>query len=149
LPDYLVALSINEEELRYRRSGEAALRPLLIFVQQPGGAFALVKRNDHVVFTIDAGGQCDPFDFADEGLFVKNRYFTVQNAVACGEHWTDFITFRYDAKLRDWVFHRRIFESSVFNTGEDADGEALVAGPRKVYSADKKSPMLFEKYAPE
>nr|WP_235210707.1 hypothetical protein [Caballeronia sordidicola] len=36
----------------------------------------------------------------------------MQNGVACGAHWTDFITFRYDAERRAWLFDSEIFTSS-------------------------------------
>ncbi|WP_446900712.1 hypothetical protein [Burkholderia sp. YIM B11467] len=86
-------------------------RPLLIFEEQPDHAFRLAARNDEVVLRANDGGQCDPFDpeyAADNGLSVKGRYFTVQNFVACGQHWTDYVTFRYDPRTHGWVFSNQI-----------------------------------------
>ena len=90
-------------------------RPLLIFEEQPDRAYRLAARNDHVVLRANEGGQCDPFDpedAADSGLAVKGRYFTVQNFVACGQHWSDFVTFRYDPRTRGWLFSSEIYTES-------------------------------------
>lgn len=90
-------------------------RPLLIFEEQPDRAYRLVARNDHVVLRANEGGQCDPFDpedSADSGLAVTGRYFTVQNFVACGQHWSDYVTFRYDPRTRGWLFSSEIYTES-------------------------------------
>lgn len=87
-------------------------RPLLIFEEQEGGAYRLAARNDMAVLRANEGGQCDPFENGYDGLAMKGHYFTVQNAVACGDHWTDFITFRYEASHREWLFVSEIFTSS-------------------------------------
>ncbi|WP_241290501.1 hypothetical protein [Burkholderia stabilis] len=90
-------------------------RPLLIYEEQADHAFRLAARNDQVVLRANEGGQCDPFDpedAADNGLSVKGRYFTVQNFVACGQHWTDYVTFRYDPRTHGWVFSNQIVTES-------------------------------------
>ncbi|WP_322027346.1 hypothetical protein [Burkholderia sp. BCC1977] len=90
-------------------------RPLLIFEGRPGHAYRLAARNDHVVLRANEGGQCDPFDpadAADSGLSVKGRYFTVQNFVACGQHWSDYVTFRYDPRTHGWLFSSEIYTES-------------------------------------
>ncbi|WP_323122318.1 hypothetical protein [Burkholderia alba] len=90
-------------------------RPLVIFEQQADGRYRLSARNDDVVLRADEGGQCDPFDpdeAADSGLAVKGRYFTVQNAVACGRHWRDDVTFRRDPHTHRWVFANEIATES-------------------------------------
>jgi hypothetical protein len=119
----------------------ASPRPLLIFESQDDGAFKLVARNDTVVLKADDGGQCDPFDEDDEGLAVKGEYFTVQNAVACGSHWSDFITFRYDAKTGRWLFQSEIHTMSF----------PLEGTPDKtsVTRADKAKPVSFADWKPE
>ena len=43
---------------------------------------------------------------------MKGRYFTVQNFVACGQHWTDYITFRYDPRTHGWLFSNQIVTES-------------------------------------
>jgi hypothetical protein len=118
----------------------ASPRPLLIFESQDDGAFKLVARNDAVVLKADDGGQCDPFDEDDEGLAVKGAYFTVQNAVACGSHWSDFITFRYDAKTGKWLFQSEIHTMSF----------PLEGTPDKtsVTRADKAKPVSFADWKP-
>ncbi|HEF5872958.1 TPA: hypothetical protein SAY52_003597 [Burkholderia cenocepacia] len=90
-------------------------RPLLIYEEQADHTYRLAARNDQVVLRANEGGQCDPFDpddAADNGLSVKGRYFTVQNAVACGQHWTDYVTFRYDPHTHGWLFANRIVTES-------------------------------------
>lgn len=83
-------------------------RPLLIYEEQADHAYRLAARNDSVVLRANDAMQCDPFEFTDDGLAVKGRYFTVQNAVACGQHWSDYVTFRYDPRTRGWVFSSQI-----------------------------------------
>ena len=144
LVDFIVVLHKPKEE----SIGNIAspVRPLLIFIHNPDNTFKLAKRNDHVVFKFDEGGQCDPFTDSDEGLVIYKRYFTVQHSVACGQHWTDYITFRFVPALQDWVFHKRISESCVLNTSTDPNADALIPGGREVISAKGKAPILFEKY---
>ncbi|WP_321848065.1 hypothetical protein [Burkholderia diffusa] len=95
--------------------GQPSPRPLLIFEERPDHAYRLAARNDHVVLRANEGGQCDPFDpedAADSGLSVKGRYFTVQNFVACGQHWSDYVTFRYDSRTHGWLFSSEIYTES-------------------------------------
>ncbi|KGB92596.1 hypothetical protein [Burkholderia cepacia] len=90
-------------------------RPLLIYEEQADHTYRLATRNDQVVLRANEGGQCDPFDpadAADNGLSVKGRYFTVQNVVACGQHWTDYVTFRYDPRTHGWLFSNQIVTES-------------------------------------
>ncbi|MPV65995.1 hypothetical protein [Burkholderia sp. BE17] len=87
-------------------------RPLLIYEEQADHAYRLAARNDQVVLRANEGGQCDPFAFADDGLSVKGRYFTVQNLVACGQNWSDYVTFRYDSRTHGWVFSNQIVTES-------------------------------------
>ena len=138
--DYLVVVHHDSDGV-----DNPSPRPLLIFTQNADNTFTLVARNDHVVMRYE-GGQCDPFDDSDEGLAIKDRYFTVQNGVACGEHWTDYITFHYDATQRTWLFHKEIFESWVSN--DDPNGDALKPAAHKVKKADELHPVTFEAWRP-
>ncbi len=122
------------------------LRPLLLFIQNTDNSYRLAKRNDHLVFRFDEGGQCDPFTDSGEGLVIYKHFFTVQHSVACGQHWTDYITFRFVPELQDWVFHKRISESWVLNNSNDPDADALIPGGRSVITSKGKVPILFEKY---
>jgi|GEM_PF-668519 len=147
--DYLVALHKPDEQGISSKTGTAPRRPLVLVLQNADGTFVLARRNDHVIFAADQGGQCDPFEEFDEdasGFAIKGAYFTVQHSVACGAHWTDHITFRYDATLRDWVFHKRIAEGWVLNNGSDPDAGALVPGHRQVITGKGKPVIFFEKY---
>ena len=144
LIDFIVVLHKPNEEFRGNIVSPA--RPLLIFIHNTDNSFKLAKRNDHLVFKFDEGGQCDPFTDSDEGLAISKRYFTVQHSVACGQHWTDYITFRFVPALQDWVFHKRISESWVLNPSTDPNADALIPGGGEVTSAKGKAPILFEKY---
>lgn len=145
LVDFIVALHQPNEGVIRSKNGAPA-RPLLLFIQNPDGSFKLAKRNDHVVFKIDEGGQCDPFEDGTEGLMIKNHYFTVQNSVACGQHWSDYITFRYDPEMNDWIFHKRISESWIMNNSNDPNADALIPGGRTVITGKGKPGIVFEKY---
>ncbi len=116
-------------------------RPLLIFESAPNGLFKLVARNDHVVFRADEGGQCDPFEDGVDGLAVKGLYFTVQNAVACGDHWSDFITFRYDPSRRQWLFHNEVVTFSFPVNGKPDETH--------VTRESKTKPVSFEAWEKE
>ena len=115
-------------------------RPFLIFEEYAKGAYKVAVRNDTVVLRANEGGQCDPFDDGDNGIAVKGSYFTVQNGVACGAHWTDFITFHYEAWRHAWLFHSEIFNS--FNPlGDTPDKTSMTrANPAK--------PITFEAWRP-
>lgn len=146
--DYLVATHDPSEKELMEQGQPAPRRPLLIFTQNQDDSFTLARRNDAVIYAIDEGGQCDPFLDDEEGLAVKGAYFTVENSVACGAHWTDYITFRYAPELQDWVFHKRIAENWVMNPSTKPDAEALILGNRSVSKGKKDHPIFFHKYRP-
>lgn len=148
LSDFIVVLHKSNEKSISTES-EAPDRPLLLFIQNTEGNFTLTKRNDHVVFKVDQGGQCDPFEGEENGLAIKNHYFTIENGVACGQHWSDFTTFRYVPELHDWAFHKRINESWGMNHSKDPNADALVMDERKVVTGKGKPPVLFENYLPD
>lgn len=100
-----------------------------------------------VVSRINEGGQCDPFE--DGGLAIAKGFFTVEHEVACGKHWTSYITFRYVPKLKDWIFHKRTSENFVFNSSKDPEADALVSEGVRVVKANPMSPLLFEQYRNE
>ena len=109
----------------------AHARPLLIF-EWRANTFVLVGRNDAVILQADEGGQCDPFLDREGTIAVKGRFFTVENGVACGQHWTDFVTFRLDGRA-GFVFDNERSESWSLNSSNDPDAEALVRdGPQEV-----------------
>ncbi|MEO6922146.1 MAG: hypothetical protein ABI171_24350 [Collimonas sp.] len=147
LEDFLVALHKADEKAIADKTGKAPRRPLLLFVQNADGGYTLAGRNDHVIFAIDEGGQCDPFEDGEDGLAIRNHYFTVQNGVACGSHWTDYITFRYEPKMHDWIFYKRISENWVMNNSNDPNAEALVLGGRRAESGKGKPLVPFAKYS--
>jgi len=146
--DYIVVVHKETEQKMVERKQPAPRRPLLAFIQNSNGAFNLVARNDHVVFAVDEGGQCDPFLDGEEGLAVKGAFFTVQNSVACGHHWTDYITFKYSREFNNFIFHKRIFENWVLNPSDDPDADALVLENRSVTTGKQKH-ILLQNYREE
>jgi hypothetical protein len=121
-------------------------RPLLIFVRMPDGGYRLAARNDHVVLRANEGGQCDPFADGVEdgqGLTIKDRYFTVENGVACGQHWTDYITFHYDDQHGNWLFHKEIVQN--FSYDDLVNGKP---GKTSVTNADHARPVTFDAWRP-
>jgi hypothetical protein len=142
--DYVVVLARQDDD----QAAPAPARPLLLF-HGSGTTYRLVDRNDYVVLHRDDGGQCDPFD-PEDGLAVKGAYFTVQNQVACGSHWSDFITFRFDPHDKRFVFSSEIFHSWKFNSSGDPDAEAIVPdGQPTVLRADPRKPVSFDAWRPE
>ncbi len=98
------------------------------------------------MYTVDEGGQCDPFLDSGEGIAIKGGFFTVENGVACGAHWTDYITFKYSETLKTWIFHKRIYENWLMNNSRKPNADALVLSTRKVTSGKQNSPLLFRDY---
>ncbi|PPU95829.1 hypothetical protein FZ025_00990 [Xanthomonas hyacinthi] len=143
--DYLVALQQRGEAER----DPAPARPLLIVVQQGDGHYRLAARNDRVVLKRDDGGQCDPFTDSDDPFAAKGRYFTVQNGVSCGQHWTYFITFRYEPERKTWLFHKRIRQSWQLNPDPAPGADALRKTADKVDAADPGHPVTFAEYVPD
>jgi hypothetical protein len=144
--DFVVVVRAKNEGEIVRREGTAPRRPLLVFLQNYHHEFILVGRNDAIVYAADEGGQCDPFLDSEEGLAIKGAFFTVQNAVACGQHWTDYVTFRYAEKYRGFVFHKRIHESWKMNSSGMRDADALVLEKRNVEATEGRKPASFSDY---
>jgi hypothetical protein len=136
LTDYLVVVHRPDDSY-----DKPSPRPLLLFQQVGGDGFKLAARNDTVVMRANEGGQCDPFEDDERHLTIKNHYFTVENWVACGNHWSDYITFRYDAASKEWLFHKRIVQSMSLN--DDPNGDALKQDPARVTKADAQHPVRF------
>lgn len=144
---HIVALGKQGEAVRGETRAPA--RPLLVFERQPDGSFRQVGRNDDVVLHADEGGQCDPFLDGSGTIAVKGRYFTVQNGVACGQHWTDYVTFRFDDALGRYVFDNERSESWVLNPSNAPNAEALVRDmPPRVRRGDRRNPVPFERWRP-
>jgi hypothetical protein len=143
--DYIVVVHKEAEKQIAQRNEYAPRRPLLAFIQNNNGTFTLVARNDHVVFAVNEGGQCDPFLDGEDGLALKGSFFTVQNSVACGDHWTDYITFKYSHELNSFVFYKRIFENWIMNPSDDPDADMFISGNRSV-TYGKKKQILLQNY---
>ena len=112
------------------------------------GSYALAGRNDALVMRHDQGGQCDPFD-PEQGLVMKGVFVTVQNEVACGAHWSDYITFRYDRARGALLFDSDIVHSLKFNPSDAPDADIIVPdGPPVVTRADPHHPVAFSAWKP-
>ena len=130
----IVAFGREDEGEQRRASGGASARPLLIIERRNGRLFT-IARNDHIVMRADEGGQCDPFLDGNATIAAKDRFFTVENGVACGQHWTDYVTFRLDDKA-GFVFDNERIESWSMNPSNVPDEDALVRdGPQRVIRA--------------
>ncbi len=82
-------------------------------------------------------------------IAVQGAWFTVQNGVACGQHWTDFITFRLDAALGRYVFDNERSQSWSLNASADPRAAALVPdGPARVRRGDRGRKMVFDEWRP-
>lgn len=144
----IVALGHKDEDKLRQRPQGAPPRPLLLF-EQKGDRFVAAGRNDRVVLKADEGGQCDPFLDGDATIATKGRYFTVQNGVACGEHWTDYITFRLDDRTGGFVFDNERTEAWELNPSNDPAAEALVRSePLRVTRDRPGHPTPFATWRP-
>lgn len=136
---------------RYLTTADAApARPLLIFQRRSNGDYVAVGRNDKVIATADAGGLagngCDPFE--NHRIAIKGSYFTVENDVSCGAHWTDYITFRFEPRVGGYVFDNERFESWKSNPSRDPNGSALVRDAERVWRAPRGRSVTFSRWRP-
>jgi len=146
LPDYIV-IAGDKREKQLAESGEPApKRWLLAFIQASAGTFKLVGKNQEVAFAADQAMQCDPL-LDSGGITTKGLYFTVENSTACGEHWTDYITFKYDKEHGKFLFHKRITEAWKLNSSEEPGADALVRSQRHVTSARANKPIVLNDYS--
>jgi hypothetical protein len=146
--DYLIVLRRpNEVDIAQNdKDGNAPKRPVLIYVGSVNGDYHLAARNDSVVYAVNEGGQCDPFLDGENGITISGGYFTIENGVNCGQHWTDYITFKYNAPTGNWIFHKRVFENWVLNSSKKPNADALKLQVRKVTSGKDKPPVMFSQY---
>ncbi|MFS0771180.1 hypothetical protein [Sphingomonas sp. 1P08PE] len=141
-----IVVAARPDEGNRNSPREAPRRPLLVY-RLNGATATLIARNDKVVLRRDEGGQCDPVE--DGGaLTVKGRFFTLEQGVACGQHWTDYTTFRFDPRTRSLVWRSRIYESWRMNDDTRPDAEALVSDGRRVSRANPRRPVTLADYAP-
>lgn len=140
----VVAARLNEGDRASQR--QAPHRPLLVY-RLSGTTAALIARNDRVVLRRNEGGQCDPVEDAG-AITIKGRFFTLEQGVACGQHWTDYTTFRFDPRARSFLWYSRIYESWRMNDDPRPDAQALVADGRIVSRADPQRPVTLVAYAP-
>jgi len=145
----IVAMGRDGESRETLNGTEAQLRPLLIIEEKPGSS-RIVGRNDHVVMRADEAAQCDPFDADDgSGIAVKDRYFTIENGVSCGQHWTINITFRLDDRL-GFVFSTTRTETWEMNPDTRPDAPALIRDtPLRVVRANPRKPVRFADWRPD
>jgi hypothetical protein len=148
MPDFLVVAASKKEQEMMDAGDDAPKRWVYVFLKSSSGNYVLAGKNDNIAFAADQGGQCDPL-LDTGGLVVKGPYFTVENAVNCGEHWTDYITFKLDKASGRFLFHKRIFENWVLNPSNNPDAPALIRNRRTVTSPKQGlPPVLLERYLP-
>lgn len=146
----IVALARNGETRETLGDAPAQPRPLIV-IEEKAGTSRIVARNDHVVMKADEAAQCDPFDTEDGGgaIATKGRYFTVENGVACGQHWTINITFRFDDRL-GFVFDNTHTETWMLNPDQKPGAEALVRDtPLRIVKANPRKPVLLKDWQPD
>lgn len=128
---FLIVAALREDDpLRSPGSKAAPVRPLLIFEETSEGAFEPMGRNDFAVYRADEGGQCDPFE--DGRITAEGAVFTVENAVACGEHWEIRIAFRFDPAENAFLFAGESYEEWYFNPDDSPDAQALISSGARV-----------------
>ncbi len=77
-------------------------RPLLLFLKNENGEYALAYQNDKVVYCCDCGGIFgDPFYEID----IVDGLFTIYHFGGSNWRWTRDLTFKYDKISRDWYLH--------------------------------------------
>ncbi len=142
---YLMALAAKDESKYLRLPTRPPARSLMIFERRQADRYTFVARNDDVILRPDDGGfnRCDPFE--ERAIAVKGAYFTVEHGVACGVHWTDYVTFRFDPHSGGFVFDNWRIESWSMNPSNDHNAEALVSDGQKVVRA-KGRPVPFGKW---
>jgi hypothetical protein len=142
---YFVALAARNEASNTHPSGAPA-RPLLIYQLRSSGQYSLAGRNDQVILGIDDGGynRCDPFE--DGHIATKGSYFTVENGVACGDHWTDYVTFRFDPRTQGYIFDNQRNQSWSMNPSNDPNAEALILDGHKTIRAPKGREISFSQW---
>jgi hypothetical protein len=142
---YLVAMADKAEDKF--RSKPYMHRSLWIFERTRANRYQFVARNDDVILRpFDAGiagNGCDPFE--ERTIAVTGIYFTVENGIACGAHWTDYVTFRFDTRVNTFVFDNWRVETWSMNRSNDPNAEALVSDGQRVVRA-KGRPVRFEKW---
>jgi hypothetical protein len=111
----------------------APARPALLYVRREGGRYHLAARNDNLILRANEGGQCDPFEFG--AITARGSFVTFEHSVACGNHWTDFVTFRFDAQTKRYFFDNHRFGSQRFNPDQRGDAPILVDDPVRVVRA--------------
>lgn len=87
--------------------------------------------------------QCDPFE--GRTIAVKGAYFTVENGIACGSHWTDYVTFRFDARSNGFVFDNWRVETWSMNRNNNPNAEALISDGQKIVRANGRK-VPFDKW---
>lgn len=146
--DFLVVAGSKTESKALNAGEPAPRRWLLAFIQNASGGFDLAGKNQFVALAADQGGQCDPI-LDSGGVAAKGPYVTVENSAACGDHWTDYITFKFDKSTNQFLFHKRIEETWKPNPSNTPGAEALVRQSRKVTGANQASPIGLDNYTPQ
>ncbi len=145
--------SLNDMILVLRKDGEDSTsnfandkpdkRPLLILLGQPNNVYKVADRNDNAVYCIDCGGVFgDPFT----GITIKNGYFSIEHAIAGGEHWEQVITFKFDKLKADWFLYKDHYISYKLNDSNDDNADALLKDVDKLETVKDFGIISFDKF---
>ncbi|MGK0388359.1 MAG: hypothetical protein ACI94Y_001087 [Maribacter sp.] len=78
-------------------------RNLYILSRTTDGKLESKGMNDEIVLCKDCGGAMgDPYI----GISIKNGYFSAEHHGGSNWRWTRIMTFKYDAKKKDWFLHK-------------------------------------------
>ena len=101
--DYILILQLTDEQ-----EHADTTRPLLLLKGTGKDRFDLFAANDSVVLCRGCGGVFgDPY----AGITVKSNFFSIEHYGGSNWRWTRIITFRYDAKTKQFILHRDAGES--------------------------------------
>jgi hypothetical protein len=142
---FVVLAATNEAAFQRNLEIAAPARPALLYERRANGPYRLAARNDHIVLRINEGGQCDPFEFG--AISVRDTFVTFENTVACGAHWTNYVTFRFDPRAVAYQFHNQRYQSLSFNPDRSPNAQALVEDPVRVVRAGRR-PVGFSAWRP-
>jgi hypothetical protein len=142
---FVVLAAASEARLPSIFVENAPVRPALLFERRGNRHYRLAARNDHIVLRINEGGQCDPFEFG--AVTVRGTFVTFENSVACGAHWTNYVTFRFNPTIMAYQFHNQRSQSLSWNPDRNPNAQALIEDPVRLVRAGRK-PVSFSAWRP-
>jgi hypothetical protein len=142
---FVVLAATSEARFQSNLASAAPYRPALLFERRAQGRYRLVARNDHIALRINEGGQCDPFEYG--AITVRGIYVTFENNVACGQHWTFYVTFSFNPRTMAYQFHNTRYQSLSWNPDRGPNANALIEDPVRLVRAGR-TPVGFGMWRP-